>query len=183
MHPRREVGGEECGDPPDLVGLGQPPQRDQRRVGGPHRRRVDSLGRSRLHELLRPLGHGGTGQDRVDADPVGPELDREALGDSGDRMLRGAVVEQPGAARSDRVDRADVDDRAAVALLAHPPGGRLRAEEHSLDVHRLDAAELLEREAVEQQVGEDAGVVDEHVEPAERLDGGAARGARRPRGR
>ncbi len=81
-------------------------------------------------------------------------------------------MEQPGAARPDRVDRADVDDRAAVALLAHPPGGRLRAEEHPLDVHRLDAAELLERQAVEQQVGEDAGVVDEDVEPAERLHGG-----------
>ena len=45
-------------------------------------------------------------------------------------------------------------------------------QEHSLDVHRLDAAELLERQAVDQQVGEDAGIVDEDVEPAERLHGG-----------
>ena len=42
------------------------------------------------------------------------------------------------------------------ALLAHPPSG-LRAEEHPLDVHGLDAAELLERQAVEEHVGEDAG--------------------------
>ena len=68
----------------------------------------------------------------------------------------------------DRVDRRDVDDRAAVALRAHLRGGGLDAEERAADVDVEDALELRRRHVLEQEVREDAGVVDEHVEPAER---------------
>ena len=70
------------------------------------------------------------------------------------------------------VDRGEVDDRPAVSLLSHAGCRRAAAEERTADVHVDDAPELGRLEVLEQEVGEDAGVVHEHVEPAEVGHGG-----------
>ena len=140
-------------------------------VGAPLRVDVDPLGRSGLDELDRALGERRPGRDGVDADPVRAELERHRLRQPPERMLRGAVVREPGAARMDGVDRRDVDDRAAVALRPHLRCGGLDAEERAADVDADDAVELRRRHVLEQEVREDAGVVDEHVEPAEARHG------------
>ena len=118
------------------------PQRDACLVGGPLRVDVDPLGRARLDELDRALGQRRAGRDCVHADPVRTELERHRLRQAPDRMLRGAVMGEPGAARVDRVDRRDVDDRPAAALVAHPRRGRADAEERAADVDADDAVEL-----------------------------------------
>ena len=137
-------------------------------------------GRAGLDELDGALGQRRPGRDRVHADPVRAELERHRLRQPPDRVLRRAVVREPGAARVDRVDRRDVDDRAAVALLPHLRRGGPDAEERAADVDAEDAVELGRRHVLEQEVREHAGVVDEHVEPAEALDGGPDQRARRP---
>ena len=138
----------------------------------PLRLDVDSLRRAGLDELDCALGPRRPGRDRVDADAVGPELERHRLRQPPDRVLRGPVVREAGAARVDGVDRRDVDDRAAIALRPHPRRGGADAEEAAADVHAEDPLELLRRHVLEQEVREHAGVVDEHVEAAERRDGG-----------
>ena len=71
----------------------------------------------------------------------------------------------------ERVDRRHVDDRAAVALLDHLPRRLPRAPEGAVDVHVEDVRERVERHLVDADVRVGGGVVDEHVEPAEALDG------------
>ena len=128
-------------------------------------------GAPRLDELDRALGQRRAGSDGVHPDPVRPELERHRLRQAPDRVLRGAVVGEARPARVDGVDRGDVDDRAAVALRPHLRSRRPDAEERAADVDVEDALELLRGDILEQEVREDAGVVHEHVEPAEAVDG------------
>src|SRR3546814_4136903 len=62
---------------------------------------VDALGRARLNELDGALRQRWARRDRIDPDPVRPELERHGLRQTPDRMLRGAVVGEAGAARSE----------------------------------------------------------------------------------
>jgi hypothetical protein len=65
------------------------------------------------------------------------------------------------------VHRGDVDDPAAVALLDHPPGCPLRAQERPVEVRRHHRAPLLVVEV--ERLGGVAGaaVVHQHAHPAE----------------
>ena len=91
-------------------------------------------------------------------------------------MLRRAVMREPCTARVDRVDRADVDDRPAVTLLAHAAAAAARVQRKAPPTltprMRWNSAGV---ELLQQEVREHAGVVHEHVEPAEALDRGARR--------
>ena len=97
-------------------------------------------------------------------------LDREDAGQPGQPGLGCAVVrltevsEQAGGG-------AGVDD-AAVALLAHQAKGRLTDVQSSLQMdvdHRVDHGVV---HLVERLVPQDAGIVDQHVDPAESVQRG-----------
>ena len=128
-------------------------------------------GRAGLDVLDRALGERRAGRDGVRADALRAELERQALGQAPERVLRGRVVRHPLRGGMERVDRRDVDDRAAVALLEHLPRGLARAPEGSVHVDVEDIREGVERHLVDADVRVRGGVVDEHVETAEALDG------------
>src|SRR5215207_8941364 len=135
----------------DLVRLRVALQRDADRrrqaveVGAAHHRRVDD---ARM--------------DRVDPDPVGPELDCRALRHAPHRPL-GRRVGEARAGAAEPADRRDVDDRAR-ALLLHLRGDGLHAEEHAGLVDRDDLVPGLERRVDHALPAQDPGVVDEDVE-------------------
>ena len=134
---------------------------------------TDGLGRDLGDEVSQDvLGHPGRGDrsDGVDLDVVAGALDRQDTGQPGQPGLGRAVVglskvaEQPGG-------RAGVHD-AAIALFAHDAIGRLADIEGTLEVHvdhRIDHGRV---HVVERLVPQDAGVVDQHVDPAEGVQGG-----------
>jgi hypothetical protein len=80
------------------------------------------------------------------------------------RGVRG--LRQPGG--RDAEDAADVDDAAA---RLHHPAARLRHPVAAVEVDVDDRPELLDGLAGGRDRGADAGVVDEHVDPAELRDG------------
>ena len=115
------------------------------------------------------LGHlrDGVGHDGVDEHVAADRLERERVREADDAGLGGRVVDQ--ALDAVGVRRGDVDD-AAVALLAHDVPRGLGDVEHRPEVHgdrRLDRAL---RQVLEQPRAQDAGVVDQDVDPAELLD-------------
>jgi hypothetical protein len=118
------------------------------------------------------LGHPG-GRNRrygVDLDAVAGTLEREDPGQPGQACFGRAVVGLTEVAEKAR-GRARVDD-AAVALLAHQTIGRLADVESSLEVdvdHRLNHGVV---HLVEGLVAQDARVVDQDVDTAERIDRG-----------
>src|SRR6478672_2643248 len=117
----------------------------------------------------RRLHHGGG--DRVHPDRRA-ELDRQLLGEVDEHRLAGAV--EPDAGRGlEPGDRGDVDHGAAV--LAQPRRIRLLYPRERGDAVDLDdLAGSAEVQLDERSVcGVDAGVVDEQVEAAERLDDAA----------
>jgi hypothetical protein len=61
-------------------------------------------------------------------------------------------------------DRRDVDNRAALAVGDHPLDGRTGGEVDPFHVDREDAPKLLLGHPRQEEVREDAGVVQEHVE-------------------
>ena len=134
------------------------------------------------HALRHPLGHLGERVADVDlaaGDVVLAAVERGRLGEAGDRVLGGGVGRgvRP---RRVRGDRAVVDDApAARRLVLHQPEGFLRAQERAGQVDVDDALPLLERQVLERDAGRVlAGVVEEHVEPAELLLRGREQGAR-----
>src|SRR3954453_12921706 len=66
---------------------------------------------------------------------------------------------------------ADADDASALALLAQADGGGAGAGEGAAQVGGGDGVELLVGHLPQGGVAQDAGVVDQHVEPAELPDG------------
>ena len=111
-------------------------------------------------------------RDRVDADLLRRELEREVLGQRVAARLRGRVgAGRGGGDRVDRPHRADVDDRAA-ALLLHRRGRRLRDPVGRAQDRAERLLEVLLGLLEERDDAEDAGRVDEHVDAAEALDGG-----------
>ena len=157
----------------------------RQRAGQPAHDRRDVLGRHLLLDLVGQLAHAqvlghageGGGGDGVDGDAVAGQLlggdDREA----GDAGLGGAVVGLADVAvdarRRRRVDDAGVDLVAGLRPLAPVVGGEVRGAERALEVDLDDGVPLGLGHVDEHAVAQDAGVVDEHVEPAEGLDGGA----------
>ena len=115
------------------------------------------------------LGVDRTGVDRVHPDPERPELDRGSLRHAPDRELARGVAHRAGV--SDQpVDRRDVDDRSAARPL-HRRRDRPHAEE-ATDLIDVDHREVVV-EGHLRQWGEleDACVVDEHRDRAERALG------------
>src|SRR4051795_11204865 len=107
-------------------------------------------------------------RDRVDADPALGDLLREALREGADRALRRGVVKEL-RARLRGLDGRRVDDRRPLAHLRHR---RLAEVEHRDDVRAEDEVDLLGRDVEERLVRHlKPGVVDEHVELAELIDG------------
>ena len=107
------------------------------------------------------------GRDRVDADLVLGQLEREPSGEHAERGLGGGVDGEVGA-RNVLVHGGDVDDRAAVA---HSSRGSLCEQEARADVDREGEVEVGGGEVEERFRGHDAGVLDEHVDAAELRDG------------
>ena len=108
--------------------------------------------------------------DRVDLDVVLRALDGEHAGEADEAHLGGAVVGLAEVAE-DAGARRGVDD-AAVALLAHVDPGRAGDVERALEVHVEHRVDQVGRHVVERLVAQDAGVVDDDVDLAERVDGG-----------
>ena len=137
----------------------------------------------RRHEALVGRRLDERERDRVDADAVRGQLEREVLGQHVPARLGGGVGARR--RRRDRVERphrADVDDRAAAALahrrhdgLGDPVCGAQDRAERLL--------EMLLGLLLERHRPEDAGAVDEHVDRAEALErvGRRAPGRRRAR--
>src|SRR5215218_8429806 len=108
-HRAGAIAGQEGDDRGDLLRRGHPPER----MAGEHLR----LGRRRVGLAGEPLVHqarpGPPRAHRVEANTVGPELEREAARQADEPGLRRRVREHP-AARQPRVQRRDVDDARAV---------------------------------------------------------------------
>ena len=138
-----------------------------------HTTGVTSLGSRCVAEGAEQLlGHPGLGHrgDGVGLDVVLAALVGQHPGEADQAHLGRAVVGLAEVAQDARVGRR-VDD-AAVALLPHEHVGRLRHVERALEVHVDDGLEQLGGHVVEGLVPQDAGVVDDDVDGAERVDGG-----------
>ena len=64
---------------------------------------------------------------------------------------------------------------AALALRHHLPGRRLRHQERPAQVDAQHAVELVDAKLEERRIVEDAGVVHQHIDAAEGLEGGGQR--------
>ena len=110
------------------------------------------------------------GADAVDADVVLAVIDRHRLGEPDHRRLGRRVGRE--AARPQRRDRGDVDDRAALGGLDHRRDRVLGEQEHRLDVDLHDAAVFLGLLVDHAAAAADADIVVEEVEPAPAIDRG-----------
>ena len=116
----------------------------------------------------------GPGRDRVDPDPLRPELLRERFRQVDQRRLGGAVVEHARVGLEEGIDRGDVDDRTR-ACLDHRRQRRTGRPQGDEEVHLQRPLELLvagAEEAVE-ALFDGADVVDEDVDAAALLEGPA----------
>ena len=117
-------------------------------------------------DALDARSRDNAGQDGIDADAERPELLGEALGHSDDRPFGGGV-RQPVRVAEAPSHRRDVHDRSLFRLLEHRHGAP-RAVEVAVEID-VDRAPPLPRIDVLHfaRGAGDAGVVDQHVEPAE----------------
>jgi hypothetical protein len=116
-----------------------------------------------------------TSADADDADALAAELERAAARDHVHAGLRRAVG-HVALARLLRVDRRDVDDDAAAALVEHLAGAVLDPVEDAAERHRMHQLPLLVRQLRERRDGAHPRAVDHDVERPE----GGARRAHRP---
>ena len=117
------------------------------------------------------------GCNRVHQDIVGCQFQRQRFGQRNDAALRDvvrqeALVSRPAAPR-DPV--AEVDD-APAALGAHVRHGGVGAKKRGAKVDVHHRVPVRDREIVEGSLHVDGRHVDEHVEPAERVNSGLHRG-------
>ena len=105
--------------------------------------------------------------DAVYANAVLGKFQRHRLSDRDHRCLGRAVDRNIGLAAPTRL-RGEVDDRPAAARL-HARDHSLADEDRSTDVHVILAAVILLRDLFQRAHVEDAGIVDEDVDPAKRL--------------
>ena len=134
----------------------------------------DPLG---LHEGEDVRGHdglshagGGHGGDDVGDDVVLGALLGEGLGEADHGELGSRVVGLAEVAEQ-ASGRGGVDDTAVLLLAEVGPGGA-GALVRAADVDLEDEVPVLVLHVLEADVAQDAGVVDEHVDAAEGLDGG-----------
>ena len=140
------------------------------------------LARQLAHHHI--LGQPGIGADAIedrrvdkgrvhriaaDVPPALGAIKRDRFAEHPHRRLAGVVAghrvgcDQPG-------DRTDVDDRSGLVVL-HQRQRLLAAEEHRIDVDGKAAAPVLQRAAFDMAAHADAGVVDQHRQPAQVLFG------------
>ena len=143
-------------------------------VGEPGDERADVLGAERVDQVLGEdgLGHPRAGDrgDGVDVDAALATLDREGVGQAVEAELGHRVVGLAEVA-VDPGGGGRVDD-PAVALLAHHRPRRVGDPERAEHVHLVDEVPVGLGHLGEGDVAEDAGVVDDDVDPAEGVDGG-----------
>ena len=111
------------------------------------------------------------GRDDVHRDAARRHFARQRLGEADQPGLRRGVVGLPGVAHLPD-HRADRDDPAA-ALLQHRPHRRLRQHERGGEVGGHHRVPVLALHAHQQLIARDAGVADDDVEPAVRVDDAA----------
>ncbi len=121
----------------------------------------------------RRIGVAGT--DAVDPDLIGAVVDRHRLGQQHHGALGGAVGRGTPAAGQTPA-RGGVDDRAAAGL-GHHRDRLLRHQEDRLDVHRHQPVPFLFGRFEQVGTPDDARVVDQDVETAERGHGPLDRAA------
>ena len=148
-------------------------------------RRADPARRDHSGPVLRvarivrevALVHGRPDPERVDRDPVRPELDGEHAREVGERgfrrRVRGEVRDDDEAGDGRREDDPPAIRivRLALALGDHLPRRRLRAKGRALEVEVDDRVPVGLLELEERRPVRQAGVRDEHVESAELGDG------------
>ena len=139
-----------------------------------------------LHLLRDHLGQPGVdvaGRHHVRPHPAVAELARERLREADDPGLRGRVVRLPGVPVHPD-DAGDVHDRARAALH-HPARCRAAGVEDTGEIRLDHDVPILVGHPREQTVPRHAGVVDEDVELAGRVDESLRllRRRRRPPGR
>ena len=103
---------------------------------------------------------------RIHPDTVARELHCRGLGRQAHRALRRVVAHMHEALAGEAGDRRDIHDRSAAGFL-HFGNHRTHAEEHAarVDVHLLVPSGRVEDVRV---AAADAGIVDQHVDPAPR---------------
>ena len=118
-------------------------------------------------------GHGGErgGGDRVGRDPAARALHGDDRGERGDAGLGGAVVALAEVAQQTR-RRRRVDDVARLALGLPVLHRRAGGQEVPAQVHADDGVPVVVGHLGQRLVPQDAGVVDQRVEPAELAHGG-----------
>src|SRR5215208_2455702 len=114
--------------------------------------------------------------ERVDGDAVRDQPARRGLRDSENAELRYTVWNEVPEALAAR-DRAGIDDLSALTLRDHLPRRFLRAHDHAPRVHADDLVEVVLVDLHEVPRPVHASVVEDHVELAERVDGGSDHGA------
>lgn len=126
--------------------------------------------------VQRPEDRGvdGAGGNSVHPDSVRGEVDRSRL-DQPDHPMLGGRVGRTHRGRVEPVDRRCRDDRAATAL-SHRSCAGLHADEHTTEVDRDRAVELLERNVEEVPRRGDARIEERAIEAPEALDDGGDHG-------
>ena len=119
------------------------------------------------------------GSDRVDADSRAPVFHRQRPRSGVERALRRGVGGAPRRAHLGR-HRRQVDDRTAAGCN-HRRHERGDEEERRAHVDRVEPIDELRVELRRRQPGRGRGVVDQHVDGAERVERGARRCCRRVR--
>ena len=110
----------------------------------------------------------GERRDRIRRHTEALHVERDALREARDTELGRAVVDLSEVA-DQPARRRHVDVAAALLVLEMRCGGA-RDVEHAAQVHVVDRVELGARHLVEHRVAQDAGIVDQHVDAAVRIE-------------
>ena len=112
-------------------------------------------------------------RDRVHVDALGRPLVGQQLGQAAHPAFRGGVARHADAALESQ-HGSDVDDLAARAVLRRPAGhvprDGLAEEEQNLQVHIHHRVPVLLREIERILAPDDPGIVDQNVDPPQRVD-------------
>src|SRR5271166_615041 len=142
------VAGQEHDAAPDLLGLAQAPDRDQRQ---------DALVEHLLIDRTDHLSGDVARADRVDRDTDASALLRQRLGEPQITCLCRRVIDLSSLPFLS-VNRRDVDDTAKLPLT-HARPDRVRHVEEAVEVGTDNLVPLLARHAVEHRVAGDPGVI------------------------
>lgn len=150
------------------MGLAHASQRIHRRLGLPvgcHIAIVRDVGKA-LKELLGERRADRRRADRIDADSLGPEVDGETSRNLPDRTFGQAVAEAVGLSDVALVGSID-HDAAAAAEMRH---GRAQRVDRPLDVGVDHQIELFVGDVKQRIAAMNAGIGDDRIESAERLN-------------